>query len=116
MSFLVETTGLLNTTRAVISIESLSTLETEKLFVQVKQLLKEKSECDAENDQLREQHRLDLVHIESLNMQIRELAIENGILREERTSQATGSIQSFEYIIVCEFFVLKRICFLKHSI
>ena len=74
----------------LVTLETLSKLETENLFLQVTSLINDKSATDMENERLAEQQRLNLAHIESLNIQLRELLIENDTLRKERTVQETG--------------------------
>ncbi len=72
------------------SIESISLIETEKLFIQVNRLLKDKSLCDAEIESLQQQQYADRVKIESLKLQLDDLAIENESMRQERRSEMTG--------------------------
>ncbi len=73
------------------TLESMSKLETEKIYLQVTALLNEKSATDRENELLLDQQRLNLMHIESLNLQMKELGIENDELRKERLTQETGN-------------------------
>ncbi len=72
------------------SIESISMIETEKLFLQVNRLLKDKSLCDAEIESLQQQQYADRVKIESMKLQLDDIVIENESLRQERRSEMTG--------------------------
>jgi hypothetical protein len=76
------------------SIESISMIETEKLFMQVNRLLKDKSLCDAEIESLQQQQYADRVKIESLRLQLDDLVIENESMRQERRSEMTGQLSS----------------------
>ena len=72
------------------SIESISMIETEKIFLLVDRLLKDKSVCDAEIESVRQQQYADRVKFESLKLQLDDLAIENETMRQERISEMTG--------------------------
>ncbi len=74
------------------SIESISMIETEKLFIQVNRLLKDKSRCDAEIEALLQQQYADRVKIESLRLQLDDMSVENETMRQERRSEMTGHI------------------------